>query len=105
MPTPWITSRRSASHVTENSRSLTSEWRARCGESRTPGSEGGGWKSGRKANSLAAYPTVRHCDRRAEVRQLQRLVGQPGAPRPLLAVLRRGEGQAGGQEEGLLRQR
>src|SRR4051794_8927342 len=44
MLTPSKTSWRFASHVTENSRSLTSEWRARGGENRTPGSEGGGWK-------------------------------------------------------------
>ena len=31
--------------------------RAGCGESRKSGSEGGGWKSARKGNSLAAYPT------------------------------------------------
>src|SRR5712692_7530272 len=36
--------RRFASLVTERRLRLTDEWRARCGESRTPGSEGGVWK-------------------------------------------------------------
>jgi len=34
-------------------------WRAGCVERRTSGSEGGGWKSTRKGNSLTAYPTTR----------------------------------------------
>ncbi len=32
-------------------------WRAVCVERRKHGSEGGGWKSARNGNSLAAYPT------------------------------------------------
>jgi hypothetical protein len=33
-------------------------WRAGCDESRTSGSEGGGWKSAHEGNSPAAYPTT-----------------------------------------------
>lgn len=32
-------------------------WRARCGESRTAGSEGGVEKRTRKSNALCSYPT------------------------------------------------
>src|SRR6266849_3730165 len=44
MQTHLETFRRFASLVTERRLRLTDEWRARCHESGTPGSEGGVWK-------------------------------------------------------------
>ena len=73
---------------TMDHRQETTHWRAGCVERCKSGSEGGGWKSACKGNSLAAYPTVRFSGLRAgqhlhhEGDRRLRSRGRPGREAP-----------------------